>query len=249
MLGSLKNDRAYLFVSGGWLAVRVLIIEDNEQIGEFLARGLASEGHLTHWEKDGEKGLSSAVAETWDVILLDILLPILDGHQVCGLLKQQKTCPPILMLSSLDSTSDVVEGLRIGADDYLTKPFSFEELIARIENLAARNSSKATEPERDPSQLVVGDLLFDTKSLLVSRAGQQIELTSLELSLLEYLMRHGGEVLSRAKILENVWGASMDPMTNIVEVYIAKLRSKIDTPGQEKLIYTVRGRGYFLGFR
>ena len=224
--------------------MNLLLVEDDVRIVEFLARGLRAEGHRVDVENDGEAGLARARGGTWDAIILDIMLPKLDGLEVCRSLRMAQIPTPILMLTALDSTEDVVRGLRMGADDYLTKPFAFDELLARLETLP-RRSGWSGDPAGD-SLLQVGDLSFDRDALIVRRGGREIELTSLEYALLEFLMLEQGKVISRARILQNVWGAHEDPLTNIVDVYIRRLRAKIDEPSPTKLISTVRGRGYRL---
>jgi DNA-binding response OmpR family regulator len=193
--------------------------------------------------RTGPEALDLAAAERFDTILLDVMLPGLDGREVCQRLRLRRDHTPILMLTALDAVEDRVEGLRLGADDYLAKPFAFDELLARIEALIRRSHRFA---EAAPRQLVAGDLVFDRESLTVTRAGQRVELTSKELALLELLMSAPGRVFSRERILNNVWGLSEDPLTNVVDVYIRRLRRKLDGDGPLSVIATVRGAGYRL---
>ena len=172
------------------------------------------------------------------------MLPRIGGLEVCRTLRMERNATPILMLTALDTTEDVVRGLRMGADDYLTKPFAFDELLARLETLKRRRGGD-DEPVAD-GLLQVGDLRFDRDALVVTRGGKEVELTSLEYALLEFLMLEQGKVVSRARILQNVWGAHEDPLTNVVEVYIRRLRAKIDDRADARLISTIRGRGYRL---
>jgi DNA-binding response OmpR family regulator len=220
--------------------MRILIVEDETRIADFLDRGLRGEGHFCVIAKDGEEGLSLALEGDFDLILLDLLLPEMHGHEVCQQLRMKKVDTPLMILTALDSIDDVVTGLRLGADDYMTKPFSFEELLARIESVMRRSSTKA---EEDPC-LYAGSLVFDRKSLRVYLNGEDVHMTAKELAILELLMSNYGKLFSRERILSNVWGVNMDPLTNVVDVYIGKLRKKIDLEGAESLIETVRGFGY-----
>lgn len=224
--------------------MKLLLIEDDIRIVEFLARGLRAEGHTVTVETGGRSGLDRARAEEWDVMILDLMLPGLDGREVCRSLRAGRNRTPILMLTALDSTEEIVGGLRMGADDYLTKPFAFDELLARLENLGGRGAMPGIRDER--TVLRVADLTFDRDALIVMRGEREIGLTSLEYALLEFLMAESGKVVSRTRILQNVWGSSTDPLTNIVDVYVRRLRSKIDDGEEKKLIGTVRGRGYRL---
>ena len=222
--------------------MKILVIEDDDRIVEFLRPGLSAEGYHVEVMRDGEAGLAAGRTGDYDVIILDLMLPKLDGREVCRRLRAEQNKTPILMLTALDTTEDIVRGLRFGADDYLTKPFAFDELIARVEALSRRGDSTDV-PLRT---LEVADLLFDRDALIVHRAGREIDLTSLEYALLEFLMVEQGKVVSRARILDNVWGTSNDPLTNVVDVYIRRLREKIDDGFDKPLIKTVRGRGYRL---
>ena len=222
--------------------MKLLLIEDDSRIVQFLQRGLKAEGHVVSVVQDGTEGLELAQAGEWDAIVLDIMLPGKDGREICRTLRMSGNPTPILMLTALDSTEDVVQGLRLGADDYMSKPFAFDELLARLERLGSRDAA----PDRASPLLQVADLTFDRDALVVRRGGTTIELTSLEYALLEFLMVEAGKVVSRARILQNVWGASEDPLTNVVDVYIRRLRTKIDEGRTPALIKTIRGRGYRL---
>ena len=220
--------------------MRLLLVEDDERIVEFLRRGLHAKGYSVDVVNSGPDGLEYGQSDQYQVILLDLMLPGMHGREVCQNLRMEGVRTPILMLTAMDALEDVVEGLRLGADDYMTKPFSFVELLARLEALARRGGDYHVKPRR----LVMGDLTFDRESLEVWRGETPIQLTSKELALLELLMSAAGKVVSRAQILENVWGASSDPLTNVVDVYIRRLRAKIDTEGAGSSITTIRGRGY-----
>lgn len=221
-----------------------LIIEDDERIASFLDRGLRAEGHKVELAADGTTGHAKASAGTYDVIILDLMLPGMHGLALCQSLRAQGLRTPVLMLTALDGTEQIVTGLRMGADDYLTKPFAFDELMARLEALARRGTGAPASADR---MLRVADLVFDRDALIVQRAGQTIELTSLEYALLEFLMVEQGKLVSRSRILQNVWGTSTDPLTNIVDVYVRRLRVKLDDGFEPQLIRTIRGRGYRLG--
>jgi DNA-binding response OmpR family regulator len=222
--------------------MRILIVEDEARISDFLDRGLRAEGHFCVSAKDGEEGLSLALEGDFDLILLDLMLPKMHGHEVCQQLRMNKINTPLMILTAMDSVDDVVAGLRLGADDYMTKPFSFEELLARIESVKRRSTNRSQE---DPC-LRVGPVVFDRDALRVTVDGHDVHLTAKELAILELLMSNPGKLFSRERILSNVWGLNMDPLTNVVDVYIGKLRKKIDLDDGESLIETVRGLGYRL---
>ena len=220
----------------------ILIVEDDERVADFLERGLKAEGYAITAARDGASGYDLALSNSFELMILDLMLPMMHGLEVCQELRAKGKFVPILMLTAMDSLEDKVEGLRLGADDYLTKPFAFDELVARVEALIRRGQSFNVKP----SVLSVGGLSFDRETLDVRRGGRQVELTSKELAILELLMSTPGKVFSRERILSNVWGASVDPLTNVVDVYIGKLRKKIDGGEDAPLIKTVRGRGYRL---
>lgn len=220
---------------------RILLVEDEARVADFLTRGLRAEGYGVVHARDGEEALEVARQGEFSAIILDRMLPGIAGEEVCQRLRAGNLLTPVLILSALDAVDDRVEGLRMGADDYLCKPFAFEELLARIDALIRRDRRFAPTETR----LVVGDLVFDRQALRAERAGRSIELTAKELALLEFLMSQSGRVVSRARILSNVWGVSEDPLTNVVDVFIRRLRRKLDDP-DARLIATVRGYGYRL---
>jgi DNA-binding response OmpR family regulator len=231
--------------------MNILVIEDDPRIADFLGRGLRAEGHRVETAPDGPAGLAaarrvareSAADAQPTVIVLDLMLPGIGGLEICQTLRAEGVALPILMLSALGAVEDRVAGLRLGADDYLPKPFDFEELLARLESLARRGR----EPRRAAAgPLQVDDLVFDRERMQASRAGRALQLTAKELALLELMMSAPGRLFSRERILANVWGASEDPLTNVVDVYIRRLRAKIDEGHARPLIHTVRGLGYRL---
>jgi DNA-binding response OmpR family regulator len=231
--------------------MNVLIIEDDPRIAEFLQRGLRAEGLRVQLARNGQDGLALAT-ELWKdhreertaaLVILDLMLPDMSGLEVCQTLRAQQVQLPILMLTALSTVEDRVAGLRLGADDYLCKPFDFEELLARVEALGRRGRDLR---EAAPAVLRVGDLEMDRKTMKVTRAGRALALTARELALLELLMSAPGRLFSRERILANVWGVNEDPLTNVVDVYIGRLRNKIDDGHAEPLIHTQRGLGYRL---
>ncbi len=230
--------------------MNILIVEDDERIASFLLRGLRAEGHRVQHAADGPSGLAMAqdaarAAVDGDeptLVVLDLMLPGLSGLEICQTLRAARVPLPILMLTAQAALEDRVAGLRLGADDYLCKPFEFEELLARLEALARRGR----EPQARNARLQVGDLLLDLVRMQARRGERTLALTAKELALLELLMATPGRLFSRERILANVWGASEDPLTNIVDVYIKRLRTKIDIEGAPALIHTVRGLGYRL---
>jgi two-component system OmpR family response regulator len=219
--------------------MRILLIEDDPRIVSFLKRGLEAERYQIDTALNGEEGLDMSRGVRYDLIVLDLTLPLKGGMEICRELRKEKNSTPILMLTAKDTLQDKVEGLRIGADDYLTKPFAFEELLARLSALLRRGEYKEIS-----GALRVGDLILDRDSHEVKRGSQLIVLTAKEFALLEYLMRHPNKVLSRTSILEQVWGYHHDTLTNVVDVYIRYLRKKVDQEHKEKLIRTVRDIGY-----
>ncbi|MEK8026664.1 MAG: hypothetical protein RLY78_1963 [Pseudomonadota bacterium] len=231
--------------------MNILIIEDDARIADFLGRGLRAEGHRVDIASDGRQGLEAARQAARDaatdgrptVLVLDLMLPGLGGLEICQTLRAEGVALPILMLSALGRVEDRVAGLRLGADDYLPKPFDFEELLARLESLSRRGRERA---QASPARLVVGDLTFDRERMQAHRGGRLLALTARELALLELMMSAPGRLFSRERILANVWGASEDPLTNVVDVYIRRLRGKIEADGEPPLIHTVRGLGYRL---
>jgi heavy metal response regulator len=221
--------------------MRALIIEDDRTIAEFVARGLREAGFAVDVAADGEQGLSAALADQHDVAIVDVMLPKRDGLAVIDELRRRGRSTPVLILSARRSVDDRVRGLQAGGDDYLTKPFAFAELLARVQALV-RRSTRAAEP----TTLTVGDLTLDLLSRKVTRAGAPVDLRPREFALLEYLMRNVGKVVSKTMILSHVWEYNFDPQTNIVDVLVSRLRDKIDRPFEKKLLQTVRGVGYVL---
>lgn len=219
--------------------MNVLLIEDEPRVADFIERGLRAENHGVSRAATGVEGLDLASGE-FDVIILDLMLPDLHGFEVCRRLRSANVLTPILMLTAMDTSDDRVKGLRIGADDYLPKPFDFDELLARMEALVRRASN--FQPSNNV--LTVEDLTLDRDRMTVHRAGDLINLTAKELAILELMMSSPGRVFSRTRILNQIWGYTEDPLTNVVDVYIARLRRKVDGESREPLIETVRGHGY-----
>ncbi len=220
--------------------MRILIVEDTAAVAERLSKGLRELGHVVDLCSDGKQGLFLATTEPYDVIVLDWMLPEVDGMTILTALRASKIHTPVLMLSARDSVEDRVKGLRAGADDYLPKPFAFEELVARLEVIAQRD--RRTE-ERSTS-LSALDLTVDLLSRKVTRAGQVIDLNPREFKLLEYLLQNKGQVVTRTMLLEHVWDYHFDPQTNVIDVHISRLRQKIDKGFSTPLVETVRGAGY-----
>ena len=219
--------------------MEILLVEDDERIVSFVKRGLEAEHYGVDVAHNGQEAVDMARAIRYRLIILDLVLPIKSGSEVCQILREERVEAPILMLTAKDTLEEKVEGLRIGADDYLTKPFAFEELLARMKALLRRG------PYQEQSQeLKVADLVLSKESHEVRRAGKLITLTAKEFALLEYLMAHPNKVLSRTAILEKVWGYHYDTLTNVVDVYIRYLRKKVDEGHSKKLIQTVRDIGY-----
>jgi heavy metal response regulator len=220
--------------------MRILIIEDEGKIAAFLKRGLKEEGYAVDVASDGEQGYFLASTQECDLIILDLMLPGLDGLSLCRKLRAEGNEARILILTARDKVMDKVQGLNTGADDYLTKPFAFEELLARV-RAQLRNKEAGS-----PTKLQVADLTMDLLTHKVLRAGREIELTAREFSLLEYLIRNVGIVVTRTMIAEHVWDVNFDTFTNVIDVYMSYLRDKIDRAFPVKLIQTVRGRGYVI---
>lgn len=223
--------------------MRVLLVEDDERIADFVHRGLKAESFVVEVARSGQEAISLGTEGKFQIIILDLGLPDLNGRQVCERLRSNGVDTPILMLTARDTVQDKVTGLRSGADDYMTKPFAFEELLARIEALMRRRGSEI-KPEL--KELRIADLVLNGETHEVRRKDVLIELTPKEFALLECFMRMPGKMLSRTRILEQVWGYSADPLTNVVDVYIRQLRRKIDDDHDLKLLKTVRGFGYKL---
>lgn len=222
--------------------MHILIVEDEPGVASFVARGLTEAGHEPQIAATGEEGLSNALSKDYDFIILDLILPGITGLEVCRRFREEKGYDtPILMLTALGSTEDIVSGLKVGADDYLVKPFKFKELMARIEALTRGRARKA-----NPEKLTVADLEVDLYRRMVSRNGQAIRLTAREYDLLVYLLKNKDRVVSREVILAAVWEMDWDVETNVVDVYINYLRNKVDKPFDHKLIKTMIGMGYIL---
>jgi DNA-binding response OmpR family regulator len=221
--------------------VRALIIEDDAAIADFVSRGLREAGFAVDVHRDGDAGLAAAIASAPDVAVVDLMLPGVDGLSVIETMRRRGLTTPVLILSAKRSVDDRVRGLQSGGDDYLTKPFAFAELLARVQALVRRATRTA-----EPTTLTVADLTLDLLTRKVTRAGTPIELRPREFALLEYLMRHAGKVISKTMILSHVWAYNFDPQTNIVDVLVSRLRDKIDRPFDRKLLQTVRGVGYVL---
>ncbi|MFM2126141.1 MAG: hypothetical protein RL328_2592 [Acidobacteriota bacterium] len=220
--------------------MRILLVEDERDAARVLSKGLREQTYAVDVAYDGEEALEKAAVNTYDLLLLDVMLPKADGFEVCRQLRGQGMRMPILLLTARGGVSDRITGLDCGADDYLTKPFDFGELLARVRALLRRGT------ELKDAVLQVGDLAVDTRSHLVSRGGTPVSLTAKEYSLLEYLARRAGEVVSRADISEHVWEENYDPFSNLIEVYVQRLRRKLEPSGAEPLLHTRRGEGYVL---
>jgi two-component system OmpR family response regulator len=221
--------------------MRILLIEDDEKVASLVARGLKEEGFTVNRAQDGEEGLRMGLKEPYDTAIVDIMLPKLDGLSLIEELRRQKVNTPILILSAKRSVDDRVRGLQTGSDDYLTKPFALSELLARVQALIRRTTAVS-----EPTCLVVGELSIDLITRVVKRGDKEIPLQPKEYALLEYLARNAGKVVSRTMIMEHVWDYNFDPMTNVVEARICKLRDKIDKDFDTKLLHTVWGAGYVL---
>ena len=221
--------------------MHILLIEDDIEAAKFLVKGLRESGYSVDHASDGREGLFRATEGQYDLVVTDRMLPHLDGLTVIQLMRRKGITTPVLVLSALGSVDDRVRGLKAGGDDYLTKPFAFVELLARIEALSRRRSSVA-----DATKLKVADLDFDLLARRVTRGGREIELTARELKLLEFLMRRAGQVVTRTMLLEGVWDLHFDPQSNLIDVHISRLRQAIDRGADRQLIHTVRGSGYVL---
>jgi two-component system OmpR family response regulator len=222
--------------------MRLLVLEDDEKIGAFIAKGLEQDGHRVDWVKNGNDGFARARGGDYDAAIVDRMLPGRDGMDVVRALRAERVMLPVLVLSARTSVEDRVEGLNSGADDYLTKPFSFSELVARLQAIARRGSATVAQPRT----LEYASLSLDLFTRRATRGEQTIDLQAKEFALLEYLLRNAGRVVSKTMILERVWDYSFDPQTNVVDVLVSRLRSKVDRGRGEKLIHTIRGVGYVL---
>ena len=222
-------------------AMRLLIIEDDRDAADYLVKALREVGHVADAAADGEDGLALALDGGYDVLIVDRMLPKRDGLSIIGALRAKSIQTPVLILSALGQVDDRVKGLRAGGDDYLPKPYSFSELLARVEVLSRRTGTRSEE-----TIYRVGDLALDRLSHSVTRGTSEIDLQPREFRLLEYLMKHAGQVVTRTMLLENVWDYHFDPQTNVIDVHISRLRSKIDKGFAQPLLHTVRGAGYMI---
>jgi DNA-binding response OmpR family regulator len=221
--------------------MRILVVEDDAKIASFIVKGLRQAGFTVDYADNGQTGLELALASPYDAVVMDVMLPKLDGLSAIEQLRQKKVPTPVIILSAKRSVDDRIKGLQTGGDDYLIKPFSFAELLARVHALIRRTSHEA-----EPIRLEAGDLAMDLLTREVRRGETQLDLQPREFALLEYLMRNAGKVVSKTMIIENVWGYDFDPLTNIVDVLVSRLRQKVDRDFEKKLIKTYRGVGYAL---
>lgn len=224
--------------SFGLHGMRILVVEDERKVASFIKRGLEEERYIVETASDGEEGLRLAMENEFDALVLDVMLPKLDGYSIVKALREEGRSTPILMLTARGTMEDRVQGLDLGADDYLAKPFHFEELAARLRSILRRSSTDKT------TRLQVGDLELDLVTHFAYREGKEIELTTKEYALLEYLLRNRGRILSRSMIMQHVWKHNFDPESNIIDVYIKRLRQKIERPDQPQIILSIRGVGY-----
>lgn len=221
--------------------MKILLVEDDPITGEYVSQGLREEGHVLSWATDGQQGVIEASGSDWDLLILDRMVPEIDGLGVVRQLREAGFETPVLFLTALDGIDDRVTGLNAGADDYLSKPFAFAELVARVNALGRRPRRAVVE-----TVLKVADLEIDLMARTVARGGRVIDLQPREFRLLEYLARHAGQVVTRTMLLENVWELRFDPHTNVVESHVSRLRSKLAVHGEKELIHTIRGAGYCL---
>ncbi|MCE3240025.1 MAG: DNA-binding response regulator [Deltaproteobacteria bacterium] len=219
--------------------MRILVVEDDKKIASLVVRGMEQAGFAVDHAEDGEDALHLALSEPYDAAIMDVMLPKLDGLTIIERMRQKKIHTPVIVLSAKRSVDDRVRGLQMGGDDYLVKPFSFTELLARVRALIRRANHEA-----EPTRLLMGELSLDLLTREVIRSGKKIDLQPREFSLLEYLMRNSGRVVSKTMIIEHVWGYSFDPQTNVVDVLVSRLRNKVDRDFENKLIHTHRGVGY-----
>ncbi|MBN8821602.1 MULTISPECIES: response regulator transcription factor [unclassified Spirosoma] len=220
--------------------MKVLLVEDEERLASFIRKGISAEGYEVDVAYDGRAGLSHFRRDIYDIIILDVNIPLLNGFDLCQLIRSENEIVPVLMLTALDSLSDKTDGFNAGADDYLAKPFEFQELLLRLRALTRRNGPK----QKQRLQLADLELNLDTKTVI--RAGKRIDLTTREYALLEYLMLNKGKIISRVDISERVWSLNLDSSTNVIDVYVSYLRKKIDKGFSPKLLHTIVGMGYVL---
>lgn len=224
--------------------MKILLIEDDINVADFIVKGLTENNHVVDHQSDGKEGLFFATTESYDVMIIDRMLPNVDGLTIIRTIRASKIKTPVIILSAMADVEQRVEGLQNGADDYLVKPFAFSELLARVEILGKRINS--TDAQFQATQLQLADLNIDLLTHIVTRNNQMINLLATEYRLLEYLMRHAGHVVSRIMLLEHVWDYNFDPQTNVIDVHMSRLRKKIDKPFNKALIHTVRGSGYVI---
>jgi len=223
--------------------MKLLLIEDDKEAAKYLVKGLREQGYVVDHRASGKDGMFMAVSEQYDAMIIDRMVPEVDGVTIVQTLRASGNQTPILILTALDKVEEKVKGLKAGADDYLAKPFSFTELLARLETITRRKSGSASSVQ---TKLVCGELEMDLLSRTVKRAGKEIDLQAREFALLEYLMRNVGTVVTRTMLLENVWDYNFDPQTNVIDVHISRLRQKIDKGFEKSMIQTLRGAGYRL---
>lgn len=221
--------------------MRILVVEDDKTLANFVTKGLKQAGYAVDLAQDGQDGLHMGLDSTYDAAVVDIMLPELDGLSLIERWRGKKVKTPVIILSAKRTVDDRIKGLQSGGDDYLTKPFSFSELLARVQALIRRSTQTA-----DPTTLTLGDLTLNLLTREVTRGGRKLDLQSREFSLLEYLLRNSGRVVSKTMILEHVWDYAFDPQTNVVDVLVCRLRNKVDRDPENKLIHTLRGAGYVL---
>jgi len=223
--------------------MRILLIEDDLSVADFIVKGLTENNHVVDHQSDGKQGLFFATTENYDVMVIDRMLPNVDGLTIIRTIRASNIKTPVIILSAMADVEQRVEGLQNGADDYLVKPFAFSELLIRVEILGKRNNTSETRQE---TQLQLADLKIDLLTHKVSRNNQDINLLATEYRLLEYLMRHTGQVVSRIMLFEHVWDYNFDPQTNVIDVHMSRLRKKVDKPFDKALIHTIRGAGYVI---
>ena len=224
--------------------MRILLIEDDTNVADFIVKGLTENNHVVDHQVDGKEGLFFATTESYDVMIIDRMLPNVDGLTIIRTIRASQIKTPVIILSAMADVEQRVEGLQNGADDYLVKPFAFSELLARVEILGKRINT--TESQSQATQLQLADLKIDLLTHTVTRGNQVINLLATEYRLLEYLMRHAGHVVSRVMLFEHVWDYNFDPQTNVIDVHMSRLRKKIDKPFDKALIHTIRGSGYVI---
>jgi two-component system, OmpR family, response regulator len=221
--------------------VRILVVEDDKKIASFIIKGFKQNGFAVDYAVDGEEGLHLALTESYDAAVIDIMLPKLDGLSIIETLRHNKINTPVIILSAKRSVDDRVRGLQTGGDDYLTKPFAFSELLARVHALLRRASNIV-----EPTTITVGDISIDLLTRKVLRSGKSIELQPREFSLLEYFMRNAGRIISKTMIIDHLWGYNFEPQTNVVDVLVCRLRNKVDKYFENTMIHTIRGAGYVI---